>query len=130
MNAQHWRFILVQEKENLKRLASDSTTGLWVENANFAIIVLTNPKYNFHMLDAGRAIQNMMLAAWSLSLASGIYVGVNPKAMAKDFEIPKELNLSAVLGFGCPKKEIKGKKNRKPLTEIARTERFGQLIRL
>jgi len=27
MNAQHWRFILVQEPDQLKRLAEDSTTG-------------------------------------------------------------------------------------------------------
>ena len=43
-NTQHWRFVLVQDKENLKRLASDSTSGSWVANANFAVIILTDPE--------------------------------------------------------------------------------------
>jgi len=53
LNTQHWRFILVDKKQNLKTLAEDSTSRSWVRGANFAIIVLTNPEYNFHLIDAG-----------------------------------------------------------------------------
>src|SRR5438552_18088681 len=63
-NSQHWRFILVQEPKNLKALAKDSLYGKWVEKANFAIIVLTDPKLGYHMIDAGRAVQAMQIAAW------------------------------------------------------------------
>ena len=59
LNTQHWQFILVQNKDNLKKLAEDNTTGEWFAAANFAIIVLTNPKYGFHLIDAGRVLQNM-----------------------------------------------------------------------
>ena len=45
INTQHWHFILVEGKDSLKKLANDSTTGRWVENSDFAIILLTNPKY-------------------------------------------------------------------------------------
>jgi nitroreductase len=110
MNAQHWRFILVQDKSNLKQLASDSTTGAWVVNASFAVIVLTDPKYRFHMIDAGRAIQSMMLAAWSFDVASGIYIGLDTKAMTSDFSLPKDLNIAAVVAFGYPLRKIVGKK--------------------
>ena len=65
LNTQHWRFILVENKDNLKRLADDSTSGRWVAGANFAVIILTNPRYNFHLIDAGRVLQNMQLAAWN-----------------------------------------------------------------
>jgi nitroreductase len=65
LNTQHWRFIVVEEKKNLKKLAEDSTTGGWVSGANFAVIVLTNPRHKFHMIDAGRVIQDMQLAAWN-----------------------------------------------------------------
>jgi nitroreductase len=54
LNTQHWRFILVEGRDRLKKLAEDSTSGTWVAGASFAIIVLTDPKYNFHMIDAGR----------------------------------------------------------------------------
>ena len=41
INLQHWRFILVQDRGALKQLAADSTSGAWVENADFAVILLT-----------------------------------------------------------------------------------------
>gem|GEM_PF-4527028 len=53
------RFILVENKQNLKTLAKDSTSGSWVREANFAIIVLT--KYNFYLIDAGRVAQITVL---------------------------------------------------------------------
>src|SRR5690606_14409146 len=73
LNTQHWRFVLVDGKDQLKKLAEDSTSGMWVSGANFAIIVLTNPNYNFHLIDAGRVLQNMQLAAWSQGVASGLF---------------------------------------------------------
>ncbi len=128
MNAQHWRFVLVQDKSRLKQLADDSTTGLWVEKADFAVIVLTNSKYAFHMLDAGRVIQDMMIAAWSFGVASGIYTGVNAKAMTVDFALPSDMYLAAVVGFGYPKRRIHGIKNRKPVEKLAYLDRYGKPI--
>ncbi len=42
-NRQEWRFILVQEKEMVKKLAEDSTSGGWVVSANFAVVVVAGP---------------------------------------------------------------------------------------
>lgn len=127
-NLQHWRFILTQDKDNLKRLAEDSTSGRWVAGANFAVVVLTNPKYGFHLVDAGRVIQDMQLAAWNDGVASGIYTGFNKEAMVRDFGIPAELVPSAAVGFGYPRKKIIGKKNRKPLLELAFLEKYGKRL--
>jgi len=130
MNTQHWRFILIQDRENIKRLAEDSTTGQWVESANFAIIVLTNPQYDFHLVDAGRAIQSMMLAAWNEGVASGIFRGIKLDDLTRDFALPSQLNVAAIVAFGYPAKKILGKKDRKPLTEIAYQEKYGQKLAL
>ena len=129
INNQHWRFILVQEPDGLRKLAHDSTTGRWVENANFAVIVLTNPKYGFHLIDAGRATQDMQVAAWNYGVTSCIFTGIDKEALHKDFEIPKEMNASVVIGFGYPARKITGKKkNRKPITEIAYLDRYGKIF--
>jgi nitroreductase len=125
INVQHWRFILVQGPDQLKRLAGDSTTGAWVEHANFAVIVLTNPRYPFHLIDAGRVVQDMQLAAWSFGVASGVYTGVREEGIRRDLEIPKEMNVSVIVGFGYPAKKIIGKKNRKPLSEIVFLGKYG-----
>ena len=126
MNNQHWKFILVQGPDRLKTLANDSTTGKWVEGANFAVIVLTNPKYGFHLIDAGRALQSMQIAAWSFGVASRIYTGINREALERDFGVPKDLSPSVIVGFGYPAKKIVGRKNRKTLAEVAYQDRFGK----
>ena len=79
LNTQHWRFIVVEDKDNLGKLAEDSTSGKWAANANFAIIILTNLKYNYHMIDVGRALQSMQLAAWNFGVGSGLFTGMRTK---------------------------------------------------
>jgi len=126
LNTQHWRFIIIRENNSLKKLSEDSTSGQWIVGANFAIILLTDPSYGFHLLDAGRVIQNMQLSAWDNGVGSGLYTGIRDDKMRTDFKIPSNLNISAVVGFGFPKKSITGKrKNRKPLNELAYNEVFG-----
>jgi nitroreductase len=124
-NRQEWRFILVQERETLKKLAEDSTSGGWVAGANFAVIVAAAPTPSFHLIDAGRAVQNMELAAWDQGVISGIYTGVNDEKMSRDFAIPETMKPLAVVGFGYPVKKIVGKKNRKPLTDLAFVDKYG-----
>ena len=130
LNTQHWRFVLVQTKARLELLSADSTSGQWVSRANFAIIVLTNPKHRFHALDAGRVIQNMQLAAWNDGITSGIFTGVNEAKLRADFNIPPELYPTAVIGFGYPLSKShtqgpKAKKNRLSLEEIAFADKYG-----
>ena len=126
LNTQHWRFILVDNKQNLKKLAEDSTSGNWVAGANFAIIVLTNPKYNFHLIDAGRVLQNMQLAAWNNDVGSGLFTGVREEKFRSDFGIPKELSPTVIVGFGYPAIELTGKrKNRLPLNKLVYYEKYG-----
>ena len=127
LNTQHWRFILVENKDNLKKLAHDSTSGSWVAGANFAIIVLTNPKYNFHLIDAGRVIQNMQLAAWNHGVGSGLFTGIKEAELRNDFGIPQDLSPTVVVGFGYPARKLGGKrKNRLPLNELIYYEKYGK----
>jgi len=126
MNSQHWRFILVQDSKNLMQLADDSTSGKWVQDCNFAVVVLTDPKLGYHLIDAGRATQDMQVAAWNFGIASRIYTGFDASKMRKDFSIPTNLETTIVIGFGYPAKKITGKKkNRKSLEEIVYLEKYG-----
>jgi nitroreductase len=126
LNTQHWRFILVENKDNIKKLAEDSTSGIWVASCNFAIIILTNPKYGFHLIDAGRVLQNMQLAAWNYGVGSGIFTGIEEDKLREDFGIPQQLNVSAIVGFGYPQKKLTGnRKERSPLRELVYSEKYG-----
>lgn len=126
LNTQHWRFILVEVRENLKRLSKDSTSGYWIAGCNFAIIILTNPEYHFHLIDAGRVLQNMQLTAWSNGVGSGIFTGLSEDNFRKDFGVPRQWSVSAVIGFGYPRKKLIGKKkDRLPLDTLIHNEKYG-----
>jgi len=126
LNTQHWRFILIENKQNLEKLAQDSTSGSWVRGANFAVIILTNPKYNYHLIDAGRALQNMQLAAWNYNVGSGLFTGIKEEKLRSDYGIPKELNPTIIVGFGYPVRGFAGKrkKNRLPLDTLVYYESY------
>lgn len=128
VNSQHWRFILVQEPKNLVKLANDSTSGSWVRRSNFAVIICTDPKKGYHLIDAGRAAQDMQLSAWDNGVASGLYTGIRQAEMRKDFEIPESLVATVVVAFGYPTKKLFGKKDRRSLSEVAFLEKYGSSL--
>lgn len=129
MNKQHWRFILIQEPQHIQQLALDSTTGKWVANCDFAIIVLTDPTLTFHKIDAGRVLQDMQLAAWNYGVASRVFTGVNMESLYRDFGIPEQLSATVIAGFGYPAKKITGRrKARMPLEEIFSMEKYGNKL--
>ena len=124
-NSQHWRFILVEDPKNLKRMAEDSTWGKWVQGASFAVVVCTDPSRAYHMIDAGRAVQDMQLTAWDQGVASGVFTGIRAAEFKSDFSIPAELDATIVVGFGYPTSKLLGRKDRRPISELAYLERFG-----
>lgn len=128
-NSQHWRFIIVQDKKNLATLAQDSATGQWVKNADFAIMINVDPKIPASSIDAGRALQDMELAAWNFGIVSRLFTGIREAELRRDFQIPRELKPAAVVGFGYPVRKIKGKKSRKPLEELVFAESYGNSYR-
>ncbi len=126
LNTQHWRFIIIEDKERIKKLAEDSMSGKWVIDANFAIIILTNPKYSFHLIDAGRVLQNMQMAAWNYGIGSGLYTKINESKLKSDFGIPNELTPSVIMGFGYPAKNFKNKtKDRLPIDKLVYHEKYS-----
>jgi nitroreductase len=128
-NSQHWRFILVQDPKNLKRMADDSTSGKWVADANFAVIICTDPSRGYHMIDAGRAAQDMQLTAWDHGVVSCVFTGIRVSEFRRDFGIPSGLSPTIAVGFGYPLRIISGrKKDRRPLPEVAFLERYGNRL--
>ena len=128
-NHQHWRFIVVDDQEDLTRLAEISTTGSWIEDAAFAVVVLTDPEYYYHQLDAGRAITNMQFLGWNRGVGSCIYTGYDDELMREHLEVPDEYAIPAVVGFGRPPfdiDQIQGRKNRRSLSDLVYQDRYGR----
>jgi nitroreductase len=126
MNGQPWHFIVVQDRETLRRLGALARTGPYVAQATAAVVVAIE-KTKFAVSDASRAMQSMILTAWSEGVGSN-WVGFlglgDVKALLR---VPDTLDVLAILPLGYPADARgRGNKQRKPLSEVAHRERFGQ----
>jgi len=76
--------------------------------------------------DASRAIQSMILTAWSEGVGSNWVGFENLNGVNALLDIPAEIKVLAIVPFGYPIKKLgKGKKKRKPLGQVAHRGRFG-----
>jgi nitroreductase len=125
-NAQPWHFVVVEDRVMLVQFGALARSGAYIAQAPLAIVVVIE-KTPFAVSDASRAIQSMLLTAWSDGVGSN-WVGLQGLTEVKALlGIPDELDLLAILPFGYPAQSIgRGKKRRKPLSEVAHRERFGQ----
>jgi nitroreductase len=126
-NKQPWHFIVVQNKDTLRQLAALAKTGPYISQAPLAIVVGIDQGNPLAVSDASRAIQDMILTAWSHGVGSN-WVGFRGlQAVNPLLGIPDEIDVLAILPFGYPVQKIgSGAKKRKPLGEIAYHEKWGQ----
>jgi nitroreductase len=126
MNQQPWHFIVVENRDTLRQLGALAPSGPYIAQAPLAIVVAIE-KTRFAVSDASRAIQAMILTAWSEGVGSN-WVGFSGMSEVNSLlGIPDDLEVLAILSFGYPTQEIgKGKKQRKPLSEVAHLGQFGQ----
>lgn len=126
INTQPWHFVVVEERASLRMIGQIMKTGRYTSDASFAIVVLVEKDSPHGASDASRAIQNMILTAWSDGVGSN-WVGFGPMPeVEKLLAVPKSHEGLAVLPFGYPAVKLGvGRKKRKPLGEVASRERFG-----
>ncbi|MCC7021802.1 MAG: nitroreductase family protein [Thermomicrobiales bacterium] len=126
MNKQPWHFVVVDDPATLRQLAALAPTGRYLDQAPVAIVVVVD-RTRFAVSDASRAIQDMALTAWDAGVGSnwvgfGGLEGVNAL-----LGIPENLDVLAIVPLGYPAEAGgHGKKERKPLAEIAHRGRWGE----
>ncbi len=126
INGQPWHFIVVQEKDTLRQLGTLARTGPYIAQAPLAVVVGIGPS-PYGVSDASRAIQDMILTAWSRGVASNWVGFYHLDAVKPLLGIPDDVDVLAIVPFGYPVATIgAGKKKRKPLGEVVSRERFGQ----
>ncbi len=124
-NSEPNRFVLVRNRETLKRLAATSPLGSFVgECAAQVVMVQTRD----HAFDAGRCAQNMMLAAWADGVDS-CPAHLPEARVAEVLGIPGDLFMNRVIAFGYPDASRSGRhpsvvRRRKPLNELVHEERW------
>ena len=127
MNRQPWHFIVVENKDTLNRMGELARTGPYIADAPLAIVVAIEKESPYGVSDASRAIQSMVLTAWEASVGSNWVGFKNLSDVGNLLRVPDSFVVLAVLAFGYPTRDLgQGKKQRKPLSEIASREQFGK----
>ena len=122
---------MVQDRDTLGALGKIATQGPFIGQAPLAIAVVMDDAPR-PQLDAGRALQQMELMAWSEGVGM-CFVGVREadqqKVVKELLRIPENMELITLLPFGYRADGPKGQGTpRKAIADIVHWERFGEKV--
>lgn len=137
-NRQPWEFIVVTDRTVLGRLARCGRYARHLEAAGAVVVIAVEGVRD--LFDAGRCAQNLMLAGWSLGIASC------PATLHRDVEArrvlaaPDGLILATAIALGHPDPRGRGRierlalsiiagRGRKPLQTLLHWDRYGNRAR-
>lgn len=126
-NSQPWHFVVVTDREQLRRISTLRAAINWVADAPLAVaIVLDGHNETSEAYDEGRVTERLLVAAHMLGLGGGTaWFGDNAQqALAKEIlGIPTERTARSVVVLGTPTttKDHRPNRNtggRKPFDEV------------
>src|SRR5438552_3683472 len=125
-NQQPWHFIVISDRATITKVGEIMTTGPYASGASHVIAVMIVKDKRIAISDGSRAIQNMILTAWSEGVGSNWIGFGHMPAIEELLAVPDTHQALAVLALGYPAEAVgRGKKKRKPISEVASRERFG-----
>ena len=123
-NTQPWGFIVIRDEEQKAAIATCGDFAQHVPNAPVSIVVVLTPGGGG--FDAGRAAQNMMLAAWDQGITSCPVALHNRECAIETLGLPEGHTPAMLLAFGYPESEESRHRGiaRNPVNEIVHHERW------
>ncbi len=125
-NNQPWKFIVINNKDIIRDLASVIQTGKYIADVSLAIAVVVDPEARRFLESGSAAIYGVMLEAHALGLGTGwigCYDGAQEEPAKKILGIPDEERLQAIITVGYPS-DIP-EKTRKDIEEITFYNKYG-----
>jgi nitroreductase len=133
-NSQPWHFIVVTDKEQLRRISALRPPINWVAGAPLGIaIVLDGANATAEAYDEGRVTERLLIGARVLGLGGGVawYGDDSQQAEAKRIlGIPAERTARSMVIIGYPisikdPRPTRATPGRKPLAELVSYDRWG-----
>ncbi len=144
-NSQTWRFVVVSEKETIRKICQDAMRPIipnkWLEQAPLIIVgcshldLIANrlgsgiSGIEYYQIDLGIAMEHIVLKATELGLGTCWIGWFNEEKIREILNIPKKIKVSALLAVGYAADEPPQKRIRKPLEQIAFAEAWNKPIR-
>ena len=125
VNKQPYHFVIVSDPEIKKKMSG--LASRFIKNAPLIVVGCANTKAlltgKWATTDTAIAMQNMVLAAWSLGVGS-CWIGSFNKDKIRDIlGIPKKWTILALITLGYPAEEPKPKK-KKSIEELFSYNKF------
>ena len=135
-NTQPWDLIVVKERQTLAALAKCGRYAGHLETAPLAVALVMRGDDASSLMDEGRLMQNLMLAAWAHGVGSciaSIYPQENEQRARQLLGIPPDRHLRTMLSIGYPAgpqalrlpENAPIPRGRRPMAEVVSWERFG-----
>jgi nitroreductase len=134
MNEQRWGFVVVTDRDGLRRLARLGSYADHVAEAAAAVACVipdsdATEERESIAFDLGQAVQNLMLAAWEAGIGSCHATVDHPEGVSELLDLPAGFRCDLVLSLGYPAdpsvvKRGPRKGGRKPLAEVLHRDRW------
>ncbi len=142
-NSQPWHFIIVDESDLVKKVASETYNQViafnkFVSNAQaIAVIIMEKPKLitqiggaiknkEYPLIDIGIAAEHFCLQATDLGLGTCMLGWFNEKAIKKLLNIPPKKTIGLLISIGYPDYKKPPVKGRKAFEEVASFNEYGE----
>ena len=110
-NYQSWRFLVVLNKEDLKKVHDVlPDANYWVKKAPMVIVVATKPdldcqlsdRRDYALFDCGLATENLVLQSAKEGLYAHPIAGFDPFKVKESFNIPEDFIVITLVAVGYP----------------------------
>ena len=132
-NAQEWRFVVVTDEENRRKLAGTTNGYTFIGEAPAIIVCCAETDQHVmscgisaFTVDVSIAIDHMTLAAVAEGLGTCWIGGFNAGKVKEILGIPDEIVVVELLSIGYPTDPGLKPKNRHALSDIIRHERWSE----
>ena len=122
-NDQPWHFIVIHDRDTLHQLRMCGKYAGHLAGASFAVALVMQPGYEF---DLGQSAAYMQLAAWDRGVASCLASMWEPDKAKAILGIPAEKQFDTAISFGYPAKTPTRIRDRRPLQELVRWEKWAE----
>ena len=116
-NRQNWKFIVVENEQIKKQLATASNNQAFVGTASHVIAGVGDFAQKWHQVDLAIALEHIALEAVELGLGTCWIGAFNEEDIKKILKIPQDKKVVALLTVGVPA-ESPAARPRKALEEI------------
>jgi nitroreductase len=125
-NTQPVRFVVLRDRERKEELAACGDFAAHLASAPVVVAVVLMPGGG--PFDAGRAAQNMMVAAWAEGITSCPTSMHRPECAAAVVGLPPDHRVAIVLPFAYPEESAERRPGRPrlPLADYVYEDRWGQ----